>query len=224
MRARPWNSIRLLALPLALTACDLATAPAGGPHTAPAPSGVRLSALASDSLQVLRFLPGAPPATRDTSFWAVKGKDRRLILRYAGVSEPGEDEAPKLLEFVVPGDALARYPDGRAVAKGDSVLIRVQVDTAGFVFHFEPSGLRFREDKPAELKLYFGAADPDLDEDGDRDADDEADAALLQVFQQELPGTPWLRLASVRDLDEDRVQAEIGGFTRFALATSRRER
>jgi hypothetical protein len=157
------------------------------------------------ALAFVRLASTAPePETRDTSFWAVSGRGGELEIRFAG--EDGE----RFLRFKVGGDALLTYPDGRSFTEGDSVQIRVRLDEeARFVFDFQPSGLRFDPEHPAELEVRYAEADPE-----DVDLPDE-----LFLWKQEQPDSPWLRLATVRVKDAKEVRAQITGFTGFALAT-----
>ena len=166
-----------------------------------------------DELTFVRFADEAVPLlVREASFWAKKGEDRELVMRYAD----GED----FLEFEVEEDSLDRYPDGRLFQRGDSVLITVTVDPGNrFLFTFEPAGLRFRNSEPAELEINFRRRDGDLNGDGVVDAADEALLRNLKVWQQERPQTPWVPLGILRfELDDDEIEVEVGSFTGFALA------
>jgi hypothetical protein len=166
-----------------------------------------------DELTFVRFADEAVPLlVRQASFWAKRGEDRELVMRYAD----GED----FLEFEVDEDSLERYPDGRLFQPGDSVLITVTVDPANrFLFTFEPAGLKFRDSDPAELEIEFRRRDGDLNGDGVVDARDEALKRDLRVWQQERPGTPWTPLGILRfELDDDEIEVEVGSFTGFALA------
>jgi hypothetical protein len=163
------------------------------------------AAVQGAALAFVRLASTAPePETRDTSFWAVSGRGGELEIRFAG------DAGERFLRFRVGGDALLTYPDGRSFAEGDSVRIRVRLDEdSRFVFDFEPSGLRFDPEHPAELEVRYAEADP-------------ADVGLpdeLFLWKQERPDAPWLRLATVRVKDAKEVRARITGFTGFALAT-----
>ena len=172
----------------------------------------------TEDLQFVRFDAEAlAAADKQGSVWAVKGRTRELVLRYA--PEPGEEEGEEFLEFDIPGDALLSAPNGTLYEEGDSVLITVQVDDAGrFLFTFEPSGLTFDPDHAPELEVTYRRAEGDIDGDGDDDEDDDELEARLQLWQQEAPGDPWKSVGSVR-LDEDEIEAKIRSFTGFALAS-----
>jgi hypothetical protein len=101
----------------------------------------------------------------------------------------------------------------------DSVQITMTVvDPAHLVVQFEPSGLQFASDRPARLKLKYGEADDDLNDDGIVNAADTALQALLSIWRQEQPGDPWVKVPSTSITLDDDVEADISGFTRYAIA------
>lgn len=185
-----------------------ATAGAGAAAVADTASVVVLAAASTADLQFVRLREDAPAlATTDTSFWAVRGQDRELEIRFR--SEEDEEDGDRFLEFRVRKDALLSAPDGRAFAEGDSVRIRVRVDTSGlFLFEMEPSGLQFDPERPAELRIHYGFAD----------ADELALEDSFYIWRRESEEDPWLRIATARLKDGDEVRAEITGFSAFSLA------
>ena len=205
------SRLRVLALPLlggvaiAVAACSDSTAPAAAVRT-------------NDQMHFLRFAAGAPPlASRSASFYAVRGEDREVSLWYRPAV--GESDSAKFIEFKVPGAALLARPDGSPIAVGDSVLITVTVgDTANMIVRFEPSGLRFDPQVPARLKMNFGEADDDYNGDGVVDSKDTSVESQFSMWRQEQPGLPWLKLGSavVEDLKE--VEADITGFSGYAIS------
>ncbi len=101
----------------------------------------------------------------------------------------------------------------------DSVRITIRVvDPALLLFEFEPAGLRFSPAEPAQLEIEYAEADDDLDEDGDVDAEDEALEGEIYVWRQRNPGDPFERLFTLRFEDLDELEADIPGFSRFAIA------
>lgn len=169
-------------------------------------------------LTFLRFPPDLQPlVTRVDSFYAVKGENRRLVLRYLP-EEPGE-LGEEFLEFRVPGDALLRRPDGTLFQRGDSVLIRVEVAGDGrFLFDFQPSGLEFDPENAPRLRVTYRAIGGDLDSDGDVDEDDDALERELRLWRQEAPGELWFPIGVIKLEDVDEIDGEIFGFTGFAIA------
>jgi hypothetical protein len=161
----------------------------------------------------LEFVPvrtTAPPLeTTDTSFWAVKGEERELVLRFQGQGGPGTGS--KFLQFSVSDNSLLARPDGSSFQTGDSVEISVSVDPGLYSVNFEPSGLRFNPSDPAELELDYGETEDDfLIREGEFDA-----------WRQELSNQPWELIGSLQMEELDEIEIDVLGFTRYALAIGR---
>lgn len=171
-------------------------------------------------LTFLRFAESAPPlADSVATFWAVRGSDREVEMRLAPTEDDAEGE--DFLQFEVPGDALLRYPDGRAFARGDSVQITIRVvDATRFLFHFEPSGLQFDPMNPAELEVSYEYADRDFDQDGDQDEDDREVEREFGFWHQKRPGGLWTKVGTIRMEDLEEAEAEITTFSRYAMASN----
>jgi hypothetical protein len=204
MRARLSRSTlaALLAGGIALACSD-----SSGPDTIKPPS----------QLTVLRLAAGSPALFNpEQSFWAVRGQDREARIFFQN-AEGGAGE--EYLRLRVDAPSLLAYPDGTPFAENDSVLITVRVvDPAKLLFELEPSGLRFSPADPAELKIHYDQADDDLDEDGDVDAEDESLELTLSIWRQETPADPFVRLGSLVVESLEEVEAELEGFSRYALA------
>ena len=196
-------AVMLLAgLPLA---CDEgATAPEAG--------------VPEQSLQFLQMPDDLQPlVTRDTSFWAVRGQDIQFTLRYE--PEAGEDEGEEFLTFQIESDGLYRKPSGELFVEGDSIEIHVAVDEGGrFLVDFQPSGLVFNPDSPAQLEIEYRLLEGDLDNDGDIDDDDDEIEQNLQLWRQEAPGELWYPVGTIQFEETDELEGEIDGFTGFAVA------
>jgi hypothetical protein len=194
----------VLLLVAGFTACDSPSAPSARSKQ-------------EAELRFVRF-PADLAALAETSgsFWAVKGENREVTLRYRDSSGPGSDE---FLEFRVPGDALLLRPDGTPFVRGDSVLITVQLGTdRRLLFHFEPSGLRFNPAQPARLRINYRRLGGDLDGDGQVTDDDRALERDARIWQQEQPGEPWFPLGTIKDFDAEELRARITSFTGFVIA------
>jgi hypothetical protein len=167
----------------------------------------------TDQLHFVRMSSSAPQLeSLVLSFWAKKGVDKEVSLRY---KSGGED----YMRFKVPANALLQRPDGAPIANGDSVLITITVvDPTKYILEFKPAGLRFSTSSPAKLEFEFGHADPDLDDNGVVDAADTAVRSQLAVWRQEASGLPWTKLSSKVEVEIDEVSAEIVGFSGYALA------
>ena len=210
-RNRIWSAlIASVALAVA-TACSDGSAP--DPSMPSSPGDTRLSA----DLGIVRRSASVPGFV-DTvvTFWAVRGRDRegRIFFRSAsgGVGE-------EFARLKIGSATLLARPDGTPVAQGDSVLITMRVvDPALLLVEFQPSGLQFNPQEPAELEMQFGEADNDLNSDGHHDSEDEALISSLGIWRQESPGLPFVRLASTLLTSTSSCDSKITGFTRYALA------
>lgn len=181
--------------------------------TAPAP--------VSRPADQLHFIRPAPTAASlpDTavSFWAKRGEDRELRLYYNSPSGPGTGQ--EFLRFTVPAAALAQRPDGSAIAVGDSILISVRVtDPSRLIVEFQPSGLKFSAGSPARLRFELAETDSDLNGDGVVDSADDVLKTQLSFWRQEAPGQSWFKVASAVFTDLDEVEANVLGFSGYALA------
>ena len=160
---------------------------------------------------------GVTVPNRDTSFVVTAGEEIEIELRTD--PEPGDDDGTEFFEFEVDADALWRRPDGSPFQPGDTITITVHIPGDEYVFYFEPSGLRFNPDRPAELKLSYGDADDDYDDDGDIDEDDQDFETELAIWRQEVLGGDWERLgATIHSIEADEIEIDIEHFTGFALA------
>ena len=169
-------------------------------------------------LRFLRPAADAPPlANPMLSFYAKRGVDREVFMYYQ--PRPGRSDSSVFMRFKVSATSLDRRPDGSVIQMGDSVLITIRVaDPSRLILDFQPSGLRFASSQPADLKIVFSESSHDFDGDGDEDADDARAETALRIWKQEAPGLPWVRLASVAELSLEQLEADILGFTGYAIA------
>jgi hypothetical protein len=186
------------------TACSDSTAP--GDNTRP-PAELNIARLASTS---------PPLFNADTFFYAKKGEDREVRISFQNsLGEEGEE----FLRLRVRDESLLSRPDGTPFAIGDSVRITVRVvDATQILFEAEPSGLTFNPSRPAELKIHYSHADHDFNEDGAINTADDQLKSLLAIWRQETPADPFIRLGSVNVEGLEEINADILGFTRFAIA------
>lgn len=168
-------------------------------------------------LTIISVAPDAPPLEALTvSFWAKRGEDREVEIRYVYAS----GTTGKCLRFVVPANALLRRPDGRRVQEGDSVQITIRVDDPDlFLFEFDPGGVRFDPSRPARLEVRYTYASLDLNGNGIvGDPEDFEIRSRFGLWKQERAGDAWHQIGSSRDEARRELQADITGFTRYALA------
>lgn len=201
----------LIAMVVAGVACGQSDAGTGTP-------GPDTVITVEDSLTFLRPAPNAPGfGNLSVSFWAVKGIRSQVELRYRAL--PGQSDSAVFVRFRVDPQSLRARPDGTPIADGDSVLITLSVDdSTRLICKYEPEGLQFDSKKPARLFIKYGEADPDLDRNGVVNAQDTALVRSFRIWRQEVAGEPWVGIPSTVAEDALEVQADIYGFTRYAVA------
>jgi hypothetical protein len=197
----------------ALAAILVLTSLSCSDSTAPDSSDTR----AATDLRLLAVPYGAPAlVTTTASVYAVKGKSAGLDIWYHAAA--GHSDSTKFLEFRVGATSLDRRPDGTVIADGDSVLITLTVtDPRHFIIEFQPSGLQFSASAQPTLKLSWAACGEDLNYDGVVDATDVAIAQQLNIWRQEAPFQPWYKVPSVLVQQTKEVNAQLSGFTGYAL-------
>lgn len=163
-------------------------------------------------LHFLRLSTTAPQLQSTVvSFYAKRGEDREVRVRF----QNGED----YLRFRVFANSLLQRPNGSAFAVGDSILITITItDPTTLAADFQPAGLKFSALAPARLQFEFGEADKDLNDDGVVNATDTALIPQISTWRQETAGAAWLKVNSTVEIELNEVQADIFGFTGYALA------
>jgi hypothetical protein len=167
----------------------------------------------------LLTVPSTAPALAATvsSFYAVRGRNAGIDLWYHAV--PGSKDSTKFLEFRLANTSLDRRPDGTAFVDGDSVLITLTVtDPTHLIVDFQPSGLLFSAKDPAKLKMFFGQCGDDLDGNGKVDGGDDAIQNALSIRHQESLTAPWIKVASAIVKSNKEIDADLGGFTGYAVS------
>jgi hypothetical protein len=196
-------------LPLILAAAVAACSDAGAPNT----GGVK----PPGELTIIQLPAASPPIWNPVaSFYAKKGTDRELRIYFQdAVGGPGEE----YLRLRVDAGSLYKRPDGTLFQVGDSILITVTVvDPQQIFFDFQPSGLTFSSAVPAQLKIEYAETGGDLDDDGDVDTDDDAIEQVIDLWRQEQAGGDFVKLGAVKIEELDEIEADILGFTRYAIA------
>jgi hypothetical protein len=168
-------------------------------------------------LNIVRVAPVTPPLFNPVdSFYAKKGENREVRIYFQdGIGDAGEE----FLRLSVSAPSLLARPDGTPFQAGDSVLIKVSVvDPTKFLFDMEPAGLTFDPAEPARLKIEYAHADHDFNEDGSLTVQDDQIKHSLALWRQETPSDPFVRLGSVNEESLEEIDADIVGFTRYAIA------
>ena len=199
-------SVLLLGWLLAAAGCSDSTSPADGTNR---PSG---------ELNIVRLAqPSLPIFNPEQSFYAVQGEDREIRISFQDPATGGEGE--EFFRLRVRPASLHALPGGTPIPIGDSVLITVRVvDPANILFELEPSGLTFNPSEPAELKIHYNHADHDFNEDGRVDLFDDQIRDQLAIWRQENLSDPFVKLGSVNIEESEEINADLLGFTRYAIA------
>jgi hypothetical protein len=195
----------LLVLALLLAQCS--------DSTEPDPDDVREPA----QLNILRLPAEHPPFFNDSVwFYAKPGRSVEGKLYFQNQSGGRGDEWAVLK---LDGQSLLAWPDGTPIGSNDSVLIVMKVpDPSQVMVELRPTGLRFRSDKPAELKLDYDEVGGDLDGDGDDDAEDDEVEQQLAIWRQEKLGDPFVKIGTVKTEDPRELKAFLTSFSRYAIS------
>jgi hypothetical protein len=171
----------------------------------------------SGDLNIVQLDASAPALLNpDTSFYAVQGQDREVRISFQAA---GGGEGEEFFRLRVRPGSLQNRPDGTPIAAGDSVLITVHVvDPARILFDLEPSGLTFSSAEPAELKIHYNHADHDFNDDGSVNVFDDQIKSQLAIWRQETLSDPFIKVGSVNVEESEEINADILGFTRYAIA------
>lgn len=207
------------ALLAALAACADSSAPetAGTAPTDPLTTPA-FAVKAEDELHFLQTAADAPPlAEESVSFYAVRGQSREVIIWYH--AQAGAPDSAKRVRFKVPAKSLVQAPDGTPIAPGDSLLITMTVsDAQRQIVELEPSGLQFVPGRPATLTLFYLEANHDFNGDGVLNRADSTIERTFQIWAQEQVGDPWQSFTTQLSTRLDEAEADIPGFTRYAVA------
>jgi len=168
-------------------------------------------------LSIVRLGPTSPPLWNPVdSFYARKGVDREVSIYF---QDAAGGQGEEYLRLRVDAPTLLERPDGTPFAVGDSILIRVSVVSPdSILFDLQPTGLKFDPDVPAELRIHYDHADDDLDEDGDVDEEDDLVEQELDIWRQEAPGEPFVRVGTAHSEELEEIEAELTSFSRYAIA------
>ena len=203
------NRLLPLSALVAIAAACADTSGDGGDNTVP-----------PGQLNFIRLPPTAPTLCADTvRFWAKRGVGIEGALVFP---EPGDDCNGSTEDFVrlkLDAQSLLAYPNGTLFQPGDSVLITLAwVGNDSILVHLEPTGLLFDPAHPAELKIEYAETHGDLDDDGDVDTDDDSIEQQIDIWRQPTLVDNYTRVGTAKFEDTDEIEAELNGFSRYALA------
>lgn len=168
-------------------------------------------------LSVVHVAAASTPLFNTTvSFYAKRGENSEGSLSFQDASG-GEGE--EYVRLRIDANSLLALPNGDAIVPGDSVRITLSVvDPTEMLFDLQPTGLKFNPADPAELKIHYDHANGDLNHDGTSDSRDDVIERMLAIWRQESLTDPFVRLTSVLTIETNEVNADLTGFSRYALA------
>jgi hypothetical protein len=173
---------------------------------------------ADSELHIVEVSASAPPlVTYEASFWACGWRSQNLLFHYS--SAPSDGGSRVFLELTIPQKSITRWPSGRHFRWYHCVEIGVKIDPNHLVAQFEPSGLKFSQELPAQLRISYREANFDLNGDGVVDVKDE------QIRDRELglwrlphENGVWQRIGSVHVKDAKRFDAKLYQFSQYGVA------
>jgi len=146
------------------------------------------------------------------AFWAVRGQPRSVQINY--LSATGDTTFPFLR---LATDDPAFVPGRGDREPGDSVLITVTIDRDNIKVSLEPSGLQFGS--PAELQIWYGGADGDLNGDGAvDDADGYIEGQLLGMWYREDAESAWTQVPATHSLSDKSFISALQHFCEWAVS------
>lgn len=174
-------------------------------------------------LNFLQLQAGAPDLCADSvGAWFVKdsgGSEQEIALTFPEQGSTCGQSTHDFLRLKIRGSSLQRHPDSTLIDNGDSVFISVKwVGSDSILFDLRPTGLRFDPLEPAELHIEYGECGSDLNRDGHTDGEDDGVEQRLDIWRQERPGDPFVRVGTARSEENKEIEAKLSGFSRYAIA------
>ena len=166
----------------------------------------------------LQAASGAPSIANPTiKFYAKKGQRRTVFMLYH--ARRGQRDSTDLIRFRLRETSLLARPNGTPIRAGDSVLITLKlVDPVKLIVDFQPAGLRFNAQNPADLRIRWAETNPDVNRDGAVNQQDATLKQQLKIWRRESSTQPWSKTASVVNVPSEECELDLTGFTRYAVA------
>jgi len=165
----------------------------------------------------LRQSPAAPPLeTYQISFVASRRKSSTVTVNYQAVD--GQEVGQPFLTLYIPKRGLVAGAGGVPLARGDSVIITITIDSVDFSVDLQPSGVLFSNKAPASLTLWYENADPDFNGDGVVDSTDDALRQQLTFYYQLAGSSTWTKHPSQNDPAMPSVTGTLYHFSEWALS------
>jgi hypothetical protein len=204
-----------LLLAIALSATSACQDEPTAPRQASAPAQ---AVTAATTPHFLRAAADAPSIANPViKFYAKKGQRRTIFMLYH--ARPGRRDSTDLVRFRLREQSLLARPDGTPIRAGDSVQITLRlVDPVRLIVDFQPAGLRFNPQDPADLRIRWEETNDDLNRDGVVNSQDTALKQRLKIWRRESSAEPWMKTPSVVDVPGEECELDLTGFTRYAIA------
>ncbi len=214
---RLWLPVAIL---VALAGCRDVAAPPNEQNVADPRLGVTGEVVSqgtsSTQIHTLQQASTAPPLeTYQVSFWAYVGKASTVTVNYQPAA--GQSLGQPFLRFDIPKHGLVAGAGGKPLKRGDSVSVSLAIDSVSFSVHFQPSGVLFSTNFPANLAIWYENANPDLNGDGVVDAIDQTLKQQLALWYH-APKTHWSRLSSTNDTKQALVSTPLYHFSEYAVS------
>jgi len=155
------------------------------------------------------------------TFDAVKGVEVDTALQFPEPGEPADCSGgtEDFVRLRIDKESLLELPNGTPLNDGDVVSITMTwVGGDSIMVQLEPTGLKFNPAKPAELKIEYDEASDDLDHNGTVDSEDDEIEQELGLWRQATPADSFELIGSVKLEDQNEFEAELNGFSRYAIA------
>ena len=180
-----------------------------GPNTTRPPGALHIIPLPAGHADIL-------DAT--VTFTATKGQEAEQKIYF---DDGNGQQGDEYMRFRVRAQSLLRRPDGTLINDGDQVQITITVVNPDSIqFDFQPAGLQFDPQHPADLQIEYEECGDDLDDDGTPSTPQDVQIEnAMAVWRQHLPGDPYTELPSLsHDEDINEIEVDVLSFSRFALA------
>ena len=153
--------------------------------------------------------------TYQLSFWVSRNTPTDVRVDYLPAA--GQREGDRFLQFQIPAGGIAQLPGGNPLGRHDSVEITLTIDPSLLSVHFEPSGLIFKQGRSAaNLTIWYGHADPDLNSDGVVDDTDWQLASQISIWFEGKHRAR--RVRSENDWYRQKVTGKLPHFSEYAVS------
>lgn len=145
-------------------------------------------------------------ATHHVSLALVQGKPSNFKVRYVD-PETNNAEGPWFLRIKVPQGTQLWAPNGSPLARGDTLVVTLNIDPTKFLVSFGPHGTQFTGERPVTLAFKYDYAKMDA-----------RDPADLRVWYQPTADAEWSVVPAEVDKQGSMVWMSLHHFSNYAMA------